>query len=413
VPELVQEDAFQLSAFQNPDPTVDKQVAATTSDGVRYTGTSPWDASRTAHMLGYNANAVYLQGHGFYRWIEVTIEGTIGVSYIQLYGYSGYTSGAAQLKVYGVDEDNPAAPTSNASFDADPLTTEAVDWDVTFTTGAWNQSPSLNSIFQELVDSYTISNEAVMVQVKNDGPLSGYNYNGAEDYSGGATYAAKLHIEYTVGGEEYSLVVDAGSYSVAGADASLPVGRVIGAGVGDYALTGAAVGLNRGLLMGAGVGNYALLGTAVDLPVDRVIGAGSGSYSLTGADIALLKDVLISAGAGSYAISGTAVSLLLGRILSAGPGSYAITGADVALLRALIMAATGGAYILTGADIAFLYGKIMVAAGGFYIIDAQPVGLTRAIRMTAEAGSYLLSGTIIYIGEGEEEGGFTFDLKFY
>ncbi len=148
--------------------------------------------------------------HNWYRWTGVSIEGTIDVSYIQCYPeYAG--TATPELKVYGVDEDNPAAPTSKAEFDADPLTTAAVDWDGLWTTDTWNQSPSLNGIFQELVDTYTISDDAVMVQLKNDHGEPGVDeYNCCEHYDSSSTVAPKLHIEYTAGAaatRRYSLTL--------------------------------------------------------------------------------------------------------------------------------------------------------------------------------------------------------------
>lgn len=266
-----------------------------------------------------------------------------------------------------------------------------------------------------------------------------------------------LSIEYSeAGGEEYSLVIGAGSYAIAGTAAGMPVGRVMGAAGGSYAVTGAAAGLLRDLLIGAGAGSYALSGGAVGFPVDRVIGAASGSYSLTGATVALLRDMLMSAAAGNYAITGTAVpfvlgmsagpgaynitgaavtllkdmlisaaagayaitgsaaglkrglvitadggtytlsgaavSLLLDWILSAGAGAYVISGADAALLRTLIMAAAGGTYALTGADVALLRGKIMAAEGGSYAITGSDIDLLKAMILAMGAGTYTITG---------------------
>ena len=79
-----------------------------------------------------------------------------------------------------------------------PLTTAKVDWDAQFTDDDWQQTPSLNAIFQELVDTYTISGDAVMIQIHNDGPTSD-NWNRASHYNEYASHAAQLYIEYTTG----------------------------------------------------------------------------------------------------------------------------------------------------------------------------------------------------------------------
>ena len=174
------------------DTTVDKQVAAAgTNDGRR----NPY-ALATGNTTEYVGVWTGDYNNLFHRWTGVTIAGTIDVSYIQLYAH-GNPQGSALLKVYGVDEDNPDAPTTAAQFDADPLTNAGVDWDGGWTKDVWAQSQSLNTIFQELVNTFTISNEAVMVQVRNDG-ATGSNYNDVRmyDYSGNL-HGAKLHIEYT------------------------------------------------------------------------------------------------------------------------------------------------------------------------------------------------------------------------
>jgi hypothetical protein len=180
------------------DPTVDKQVGASGDDGIRHSG--DWGFSNTFSdaYLGYRDSDGEYQCNNFFRWTGVTLEGTITTSYIELKQYETYHTGTMEVKIYGVDEDNPAAPTSAAEFDADPLTTVSVDWDEEFANenAIFEQSPSLNTILQELVNSYTISNDAIMLQIKNDGPTADH-YNRVYHYDGDTAKAAKLHIEYT------------------------------------------------------------------------------------------------------------------------------------------------------------------------------------------------------------------------
>lgn len=175
------------------DATVDKQTAAQGDDGKRW-GASSFNVTYQRSVVGQkDANVT----HFFARWLGVTLDGTITASYIEC--YCDEVSGTPLASIYGVDEDNPAAPTTYAEFDADALTTAEVPWDGAATLNSWEQSPSLNSIFQELVDSYTIDNEAVMAQVKDDGSADGnYNRYRMYDYTGNA-HGPKLHIEYTVG----------------------------------------------------------------------------------------------------------------------------------------------------------------------------------------------------------------------
>lgn len=199
------ESIGEVKAIKYPilDATVvDVQVGAGGDDGRRFTGTGGFTAGQTSDLVGYWNNAYYYHMHSFHRFTGVTIAGTIDVSYVSVYGRNSV--GTPLLKVHFVDEDNPAAPTSAAEFDADALTS-GVDWDGAWNSGAWNNSPSLNTPVQELVDAYTIDTDAVMVQIKNDGgTLAKYNEWTAYETTGNVK-GLKLYIEYTEGGGDPSI----------------------------------------------------------------------------------------------------------------------------------------------------------------------------------------------------------------
>ena len=98
-----------------------------------------------------------------------------------------------------------APASTSAEFDADPLTSNSVDWDGNWTQGVWQNSPSIVSIIQELVDTYTFSNSAIMFQIKNDKGASS-SHNRPHDYHyDDHSYGMKLHIEYTAGGGEFGI----------------------------------------------------------------------------------------------------------------------------------------------------------------------------------------------------------------
>jgi len=167
--------AYVYAAYLRAGPNLDKQVAASGDDGRRY-GVNNFTTTEGApgDKIGYYS---FTASHHFSRWEGVTYEGTPDVSYMELYAHEAGT-GSPQWKVYGVEEADPAAPTTYAEFDADPLTDAAVDWDDAFTINTWEQSPSLNSIFAELGDR---DNKAAMVQVKDDAG-TGTNYNRIRTY---------------------------------------------------------------------------------------------------------------------------------------------------------------------------------------------------------------------------------------
>ena len=54
----------------------------------------------------------------------------------------------------------------------------------------------LAALFQELVDTYTISNDAVIVRF-DENASSNANYKLARAYDGGSSDAPKLHVDYT------------------------------------------------------------------------------------------------------------------------------------------------------------------------------------------------------------------------
>jgi len=179
--------AYIYAAYLRAGPNLDKQVGAQADNGTR-TGATGF--TTLYNRIGQDAGGIR---HSFARWTGVTYEGTVDVSYMQYYHYQG--SGSPLMNIYGVEEADPAAPTTYQEFDADPLTTAFVPWDIAF-SGTWNQSDSLNSIFVELGDR---SNKAVMIQVKDDGSELN-NYNTPYDYFTDSTKAAKLHIEFTAAG---------------------------------------------------------------------------------------------------------------------------------------------------------------------------------------------------------------------
>jgi hypothetical protein len=180
--------------------TVEVQVGNDADDGGRYSGSNGFRNNATQEYAGYSTNAAYLICSLFWRFTGVTVSGTVGTSYIEAYTYAA-GAGSPEMKIYGVDEDNPDAPANATEFDADPLTDVAVDWDISSPNlNQWYTSSSITGIIQELVDSYAISNDAIMFQVKNDGGTSNANYIGFRTHNSDPDYAAKLHIEYTTGG---------------------------------------------------------------------------------------------------------------------------------------------------------------------------------------------------------------------
>lgn len=97
----------------------------------------------------------------------------------------------------------------------------------------------------------------------------------------------KLVVTYTAA-QHYTLTAEAGSYTMAGQDASLRSALKIAAGAGSYSLTGQDASLRFGRKIAAGAGSYSLTGQDAVLRAIRRIAAEGGSYALTGYDANLL-----------------------------------------------------------------------------------------------------------------------------
>jgi hypothetical protein len=121
-----------------------------------------WDDGENNDGVGVisfgGANYVW----GFFRFVlpsAIPSGSTITDSRLELWGESsvGWINGASDLRVYCNDSANAAAPTAGGdrpSLDggSTSTTTASVNWnDVTWTLNAWNESPSLATMIQELV----------------------------------------------------------------------------------------------------------------------------------------------------------------------------------------------------------------------------------------------------------------------
>lgn len=353
----------------DPQPA---QVGADADDGWnRATGSDPsasWGITPSA--LGcLNVSTGWFYDH-WYRFTGISgLSGAqIDVAYISLLGYEN-DGGTPETQIYAEDAEAPAAPADGDDFISRAKTSAetSIPWDnLDLSTGGFVDSPSIVSVIQELADSYDPS--AIQIIHLDDLRTDSTNYAAVDDYGNETANAPKLHIEYTAGnGEEYSLVVDAGSYAVSGATTSLLLDWVVSVAAGSYAITGAAAAM--GWTFPVAAGSYAISGSAVSLPVGRVMVPAAGTYAISGSAAGLLKARVMSAGASSYAITGKAVSLPIARVMVPAAGTYAITGTAATLLKDLIMQLAGGSYAVTGKTIAL------------------------EIAMAAHAGSYLLSGT--------------------
>lgn len=192
------------------DPTVNYQVGAGGDDGSWYWLSSSWYFQVTGEG---NEFAGYYDSHpanAFIRFTGVTIPAgaTIDASYISV-SYVGKSGTPLECTIYGTDEADPAAISSGTDGNTRARTTASVAWTPP-SGGTWNNTGSLNTICQELVDSNSYAAGSHMQFVIIGPSSAGGNAFGQwcsyEGYSGGVL-AEKLHIEYTEAAAGGSLVI--------------------------------------------------------------------------------------------------------------------------------------------------------------------------------------------------------------
>jgi len=257
------------------DPTIDTQVATTADDGLFSSVTF-----YTTNNDIYLGNQSGTPTHGFARFDNLTMSGTIDTAYISYRGQATSNT-VCNLKVYGEDSADPAAPTSAADANGRSLTTGTA-WNAvgSWASGTWYDSPDIAGDIQELVDSYTYDGSQAIIVFTKDNSSDSNAFRQCRDYTQNSANAQKLYIEYTESsGIEGSLAVtlaDAtlaatgestieGSLAVTLADATL-------AATGESTIEGSlAVTLADATL--AATGEVITSGTAVASVSDAAVGA--------------------------------------------------------------------------------------------------------------------------------------------
>jgi hypothetical protein len=176
--------------------TIDVQVAASGDDGT--------------HDRGYSENYIRVGNpgsaqHFFCRFTGITIPAgaTIDVAYLQFAPASGPQYVGGPVRIAGDDQDNPGQITNSTDFAGRSRTTAVVDstwqgYDPDYAADTFANSPSIVSIIEELLASYTISNDAIQFFVLDNGwtQYAGNLTFRSYDYTGNIL-GPKLHIEYT------------------------------------------------------------------------------------------------------------------------------------------------------------------------------------------------------------------------
>lgn len=183
-------------------------IAANGDDGFE-------DSSGTGNSTGNQVGPVDQSNEwAYFRFTGITIPSgaTITSAYIT-FGFDSSGQDEPDLTIFGVDASNPSAPSWGGSTPISGLTptTATVDWAST-NLGSGNappvsdfNTPSLVTIVQELVDSYSYSSSAMafFTRLRTGATADGsrdFSVIGLDNATYGAASAARLTITYTTGG---------------------------------------------------------------------------------------------------------------------------------------------------------------------------------------------------------------------
>ena len=180
------------------DPTVDETVGSE-ADDYFWLETSSTYGNYLFLFGNYSAEHGPANSAARFDSVDIGSGSTIDVSYVRL--MSKGDKGASQIRsdIFAVDSADPAAATNYAEADGQTNTTAFVVWDF---TRAWNDAndydtPSLNTVIQELANSYDYTGgKAIIVCIEDGGTAEGI-LREAADYGDSAINCAQLHIEYT------------------------------------------------------------------------------------------------------------------------------------------------------------------------------------------------------------------------
>jgi hypothetical protein len=181
-------------------PTLDLQVSATDADdGHSYNAGATFVSGTSTLSVGKGGNdSQWLMAWQRFTSVAIPARSTIMVAYLQERTPNSDTDNPS-LRIYAEDVDDAVAPTDATDRQGKVNTTAYTDWVLDDSVaGEWDDSPSLVTVIQEIVDRPGwVSGNAIQFLINNNG--SGTNV--IRLFSTGGTeptYAGKLHVEFTL-----------------------------------------------------------------------------------------------------------------------------------------------------------------------------------------------------------------------
>jgi hypothetical protein len=217
--------AFPLAGLQIDNvyasTVVDAQVGASGDDGwVEY----PTIIDNYSVFTKAGMEETYLRT--FLRFTGITIPqgATITSCYISVYETT-MGNGSPLTQIYFEKAQNPSQISGYNDYLSRILTGNYTEWDGPLSSDSWNNSPSLVTPMQELINTYGLGNQAIQVMWKPNDGRSSKNVVRTYDYS--SSLSAKIHIEYTLT-PSASPTIPSASSSAAGSNLAVIVGVAVG-----------------------------------------------------------------------------------------------------------------------------------------------------------------------------------------
>lgn len=166
-------------------PDIHFEPAASADDGFIFTNPSSFNNTEAYSWIGGTTAVRIHEAFTRYRNVTIPAGATIDYAYFDYLIYSGDT-GNINLRIYGCDEDNSAAVTSYADYNAKTLTTAYTDWTITCPVDYdWLDSEEITDIVQEIIDrpGWASGNAIqILLRQRSDGVLGrNSNYDSTND----------------------------------------------------------------------------------------------------------------------------------------------------------------------------------------------------------------------------------------
>ncbi|MHB8104663.1 MAG: hypothetical protein ACYDG5_03895 [Dehalococcoidales bacterium] len=183
---------------------LDLQISQSSDDASRHKTADYWNTTHTIAGAGYAASSY--KGCGFamrFQNATIPVGAVITSAYLTLRACATFTNTTVNTYLKGQNNSNPATFSTMVDFDARTWLSTVVNWDgiPVWTSGTDYQSPDISGLIQAIVNLPGWSSGNSLVLIWEDWELrstqSDNTLRECYPYDGSATYAPKLHIEYS------------------------------------------------------------------------------------------------------------------------------------------------------------------------------------------------------------------------